>query len=627
MKLIPKQVLEKIEKWATIFYLSASVFISFLLVETVILTLVHQFKPLFLYFSLISAFVVAVLFSIPLKRDVKFLPKITVPIIFLILLISLILIFFPHDTFGGRDEAVYLNYAVHLAKNGSLNFSSYLNHLPDNFVENVKIAPPAYTIYLATQQVFFGIQGLLRGNLIIIILGLFSFFLVSSYIGGSKIGLIATVLFSSSMPFLWFSRETMSENLSFFLLWSLILFLFIFLKTKRFIYLSITFLCSWLFALTRIEGFFIQLLLFFIIPIILYFYKVISLKKIFIVMFIYFLLVISNIVIVKNLYFPFLKTMVSAVKYTTNNNLKFILPEKKLSTFTQSTELNKVESDKLGKKFILFFSLMLVKYNLLIIVLSIFLVIPLFLLQFYKIKNSAIYFFIILAIILPELLKIISLNVTLDQPFMYRRYLYALLPLGYLCFSFFLNQLKNKKLIIIIVGTFFIINIIFSKNIIFLKNNWSLINKIGKITTNISQNDFVIVESRPLKDYSSYSYMRLQKGIRSVPEYTVTSSNFFPEKKTFNGVPYKKIFLLSVTKKDNYSFFKTVLKTSEDVEYVQLVRSCELNLLGEEERLINSFNINILSFSNAVRYCDKPGNEILYHKETLYLYELVYDKI
>ena len=38
-------------------------------------------------------------------------------------------------------------------------------------------------------------------------------------IRGKKIGFIVMVLFSSCMPFLWFSRETMNENLSLFLIW------------------------------------------------------------------------------------------------------------------------------------------------------------------------------------------------------------------------------------------------------------------------------------------------------------------------------------------------------------------------------------------------------------------------
>ena len=91
--------LNKIEKWVTIVFILVGIFVSVLLVEAVILAVNNQFKTPFVYFSLIPAFVIALLFSIPLKRDVKFLPKITFPVLFLFILISFILIFYPHDTF------------------------------------------------------------------------------------------------------------------------------------------------------------------------------------------------------------------------------------------------------------------------------------------------------------------------------------------------------------------------------------------------------------------------------------------------------------------------------------------------------------------------------------------------
>lgn len=627
MKLIPKQVLETIEKWATIFSLSAIIFISILLVEAVILALISQYKAPFVYFSLIPAFVIAIFFSIQIKKDIKLLPNMTIPVLLLIFLVSLILIFYPHDTFGGRDEANYMNAAVHLANTASLDYPLYLNNLVDNFVESIRTVPPAYVVWLAIQLRFLGIQVLLRGNILIIILGLSALFLTSSFIGKKRVALLTVILFSSCMPFLWFSRETMSENLSLFLLWSLILFLFIFLRTKRLIYISITFLCSWLFALTRIEGFFIQLLLCFIIPIILYLYRVANLKRIFIVVLVYFFLVISNIIIVKNSYFPFLKEIVSAVKYSTIKNIKSILPEKEILTFKlPQTELNKAYSDELGNKFILFYSLMLAKYNLLIIILSIFLAIPLFSLRYNKIKNSVKYFFIILLIIFPEFLKLIGLNVTLDQPWLYRRYLYALLPLGYLSFSFLINELKNKKLLIILFSSFFIINFILSYPILFLKNNWMLINKLNDITKDISRNDFVIIRDRPFGYYSPISFLIINKGIRSSVSSILRLHDFFPNKNTFNGVSYNKIFLLSANDKDSYPSFKIASRKLVDVEYNQIIPSCQLYLLGDEKGLADPYNIGTLPFSDVSKYCSKPGNEIIHLKETFYLYELVYDK-
>ena len=263
-----------IEKWATFFLISASVFVSALLTEAAILTFTGQFKLPYIYFSLIPAFIVVILFSIRLKRDINLLPTVTISSILIFFLISLILIFFPHDTFGGADQAIYSNLASHLANSASFKIASYLNNLPGNYAEDIRTWYQGYPIWLGIQVAFFGFQWMLRSNVVIIILGLSSFFLVSSHLGGNRAGTIASILLSSSMPFLWFSKETMSENLSFFLLWSLILFLLIFLKTKKYIYLAVVFICSWLFGLTRFEGFLLQFVLLCILPALLFIRKI-----------------------------------------------------------------------------------------------------------------------------------------------------------------------------------------------------------------------------------------------------------------------------------------------------------------------------------------------------------------
>ncbi|MFH1827608.1 MAG: hypothetical protein ABH812_04275 [bacterium] len=637
----------KIEKGMTLFFLSASIFISILLVEVIVLVLTNQFKIAFIYLALLPAFAVGMFFFTHLKKDIIFLPKISVPAIILIILVSFILIFYPHDSFGGSDESVYSNYATHLAQTSSLTIPLYLSNLPNKDAESARKYPPGYSVWLAAQQSFFGVQGLVRGNLILIILGIFSLFLVSSFIVGKTGALGTIILFSSSMPFLWFSRETLSENLSFYLLWSLILFLLVFLRTKHFIYLFITFFCSWLFGLTRIEGFFIQLLLCFIIPIILYFYKIANLKRIFIVMLVYFFLVISNIIIVKNTYFPFLKTMVAAVKYTTIINLKTINPNENILNFNTFSRTNirdsNVTNNSLGAKSIQFYLLMLSKYNLLLVIFSIFLAFILFFYNRNKISHPKSYFFIIIAVILPELLKIISLNVTLAQPWLYRRYLYALLPFGYMSFFILLSQLKNKKVLIILASSLFIINLVFSSPIIFLKNNWFLIDKLNEITKDVSKNDFIIIKEKPIGEYYPASFLIINKGIRSSASSILWLHDFLPERKIFNNAPYNRIFLLSSEYNDInssirivsqklvddlvYSYFKIASRKSIDIEYTQLVPSCLLNLLGEEEGLVDPYNIDLLPFSAATKYCSKPGNEIVHHEGMLYIYELVYNKI
>lgn len=621
--------LNKIEKWLTILFISTSIFISVLLAEAIVLTLASQFKALFIYLALIPAFVASFFLLNSLKKDIGLLPKISLPVIFVVFLVSLILAFFPHNTFGGRDESLYSNYAIYLTETASLNLPSYLNNLPNSPTESIKTTPPGYTIYLATQKLFFGTQGLLRGNMIIIIFGFFSFFLVSSYIRGHRVGMAAVILFSSSMPFLWFARETMSENLSFFLLWSLILFLFIFLKTKRKLYIIGLFINAWIFALTRLEGFLIQFMVLIILVHILVRLKTLNLKTGYFVIFFYLLLIVSTIFISKITFSPFLKTVVPQVSYSIKRNLSPIFSRNKLSIKVASSILE--ENDKvntLSKNYINFFNEMLAKYNFIIIIFSIFLVGVQFLIRTKKFDKSKRHFFLIFILLIPEYYKLISPNVTMDQPWLYRRYIYALLPFGYLCFSFFLTQLKNIRLLIFLLSILFIINMGFSSPILFLKNNWALIGNIEKITENISKNDLVIINTheRPLGYYSINAFFLLHKNVRILSNQELSTNKFVFENKTFNNISYENIFLLSTltNNEKNYPLFRIVKKNEIDINYVQLIPLCQLPELGSELGYFDIYNFDKYSYLSIKNYCSKTENEIVKNEKKLYLYELIY---
>lgn len=617
----------KMEIWATRIFFFACIFISFLLVETVVLTLIHQFKQLFLYFSLIPASILAFYISFHINKDIDLIPKITIPVLLVIFLISLLLIIYPHDTFGGRDEAMYINTAMYLTDNTSLEYPTYLNDLNDKYVESVRTMPPAYSAWLATQQTFFGIQGLLRGNLILIILGLGLFSLVSCYLGGEKIGLIATILLSSSMPFLWFSRETMSENLSFFLLWLLIFFFLLILKSKRVIYIILVCISSWLFAFTRLEGYILQFLLLIIIPSTLLFLKITSKKNIIYISSSLLIIVVSNVLMSSTTSGLSLTQVMPFVNYSLKRDVSALLPKIVTPDIAESiVSSNGEKVVNLYDKMTVFFVHLLTKYNLFLVIFSIFVVSIKFIIQKKRFSPTKIYFFVIILILIPEVYKLISPGVTIDEPWLYRRYVYALLPFGYMSLGLLLINYVGRKSLIFIVSGFLLINIILSRNIIFIRNDWGLMHILETISNDISSEDFVIIKDRPLGDYSPFTYLVLQRGIRSEIWYNLNSLNFSPGDKTIHGVSYDRLFLLSPNENDSYLSFETDVRMIENVKYTQLKKSCQLNLLGEEIGLANSYNIGILPFSNVIKYCSKPENEIIHHDETIYLYELLYDK-
>lgn len=612
-------------KYLTAFILLANIFVTVFLVQATVLAYIGQFKILYLYVALVIALILTSFFIRHIYRDIQVVPRVSVAFSIVCCFVFALLIFFPHDTFGGRDEAIYLNGAVRLATTGSLELPSYLNGLADNYIENLRIQPFGYIVWIATQNIFFGQQGALRGNVIIIVLGLFSFYLVASLLGGRKTGLIALVLYVSSMPFLWFSRETMSENLAFYLLWGLIIFFFIYLRTKHLRYLLISFACSWLFALTRIEGFYIQLMFLVLLPIILVIKKVADYKRIALIVGVYLLFVFSNIYVARATYAPFIRETFRSVQYGIKRSVQPLASINLAKRDVGSLAIIQNKYNKLYDNIPLFFSMLLAKYNFFIVIFS------LVFIFFYTISRKrytsvpSLCILIILVLLIPEYFKFISPGVTIDEPWLYRRYMYALLPFGYVCLVLLLKSFRQKKIVSYTVIVLLIINIVLSKDIVFLKNNWLLGEKISEIGKDVMTDDLLIIESWTLGYYYPASYYIQQKEIRTVFASFFIINGLSPETKKYKNVPYNRIFVLTTKKRLNFPQFTIQQFRSVDVNYNQLIPSCQLYMLGATEGLSNPYNIGILPIDDAMRYCSKLGFIIENHKETLYLYELVYE--
>lgn len=603
-----------IEKYFTIFFYGLSIFILCLMVQGTILTLANIFfLPLILLSSAI-ALIVALFCLKKTRKDIKVLPTISFPMILFTTIVLSIIIFLPHDSFGGGDESVYSNMAVHLAQNGTLNLPKYLNYLPDHYAEAARSRLPVYTVWLAIQQIFFGDRWLLRSNVILVGLGLFALFIISSLIAGKKNGLITLALFSTSMPLLWFSRETLSEVLSLFLLWILILFFITFLKTKRYLFFLVSLTAVWLFALCRIEGFFIQFSVILAYLFVLFINKTKNIKKHIFVIFIYLIIISSNILIIK--YFS-----LSSYFAGVNSSISSLVKD------AYSLPINSISNDlKLSDKITLFIFNMLAKYNYILVFASIFLICSL--ISIHKNKNSNLakkYFFVTLIILLPEFFKFINPGVSLSQPGMYRRYMYALLPFGYICLVIFIQNITNKKRLIslFIFSLFLVINLCLSYNIIFLKNNWLLVDKLKQISKDVSKDDLIVVRSLAIEPYYAYSFFILRKYVRTVAESQLTPSNFFPNKKIFNGTPYKKIYLFTTKDEEEYKSFKIKKISTVETRYTQIQHSCLLYLLGEDLRLRDTYSWSSFPYIDAVKYCSRSEYEIKKYKEQLFLYELL----
>lgn len=613
MKSRKNLIKEKIEKWMTLFFFCASMFVVFLIIQTLILTWLNHFEFLYVIFSVVVSLALSVIFYYFIKKDLKLLPHLNILPLIIISFVCLIFIFFPHDIFGGRDEGLYANLAVYLTNHGNLNTPLYLNPNPA-IVQSWTGRVPAYTTWLAIQNIFFGQNWMLRSSVIPVFLGLICLYLATSFSGGKKVGLITLFLYTSCLPFLWLARETLSENLAFFLLWFLVLSLILFFKTKRNIYLSSLFLISWLFSFTRIEGLYIQittLLAFIFIALIT---KIISLRKTMFISLVYLFLIASTFLIFDRVSNEkYLNIAVSSVTNQVTKEFSF-------------TSVNQNKDIKLIDRIPAFVTLMMAKYNLLLVLSSILLVIPIIIIDKKICFNNKIYFIGLLIIFSPEFIKVINPGISLDQPWFFRRYIYALIPLGYFCLSMLLNKIiKHRLLATIVIGLFFI-NIFFSRKIISLKNNWSLTKAIETIVKDVSQNDFIILRSHDILSnwYDPAIYLSYQKEIRSLPLNWVEIKNWLPKEKIFEMVHYDRLYLLSDNELENYKNFKLIKISTTKVEYEQLQFDCYLALLNKKLGAIYIYDNMLLPYQEVISYCSETDNQILNVKKKIFLYELIY---
>jgi len=609
-KIINNAFIMTMEKYFTIFSLCISMFVIVLLTQALILTWLNQFKLIYVSFSALISFLLTVIFFLFYKKYIKILPRIHILPLIIIAFVCVVFILFPHDTFGGRDEGLYANLAVYLTNHGNLNTPLYLNPNPaiiQSWTERV----PAYTTWLAIQNMFLGQSWMLRSSVIPVALGLIYLYLVASFLGGKKVGLITLFLYTSCLPFLWLGRETLSENLAFFLLWFFVLCLMLFFKTKQIIYLSTLFITSWLFAFTRIEGLFIQIPMLLVFTLGVLITRITSLKKTIFIALIYFFLIASTFLIYENLSNKtYLATNISSVKFAVTNDL-------------QSISVKQNKDIELFDRIPIFLMQMIAKYNLLLVLSSIFLVIPIIIIDKKNVLIKKIYFIGLLIIISPELIKLINPAISLDQPWFYRRYIYALIPFGYLCLSTLLSKIIKRRLLVIIVMCLFIINIAFSSKIITLKNNWSLTKALETTVKDVSANDFIILKDYDiLNNYYPTIYLSYQKKIRTLPSDWVEIKNWLPKEKIFEGVPYERLYLLSDKESENYKDFELIKISSVNVEYKQLLPLCDLNLLRIEFEPIYRDYMTI-PYQNVISYCSKTDNEIINLKKKIFLYELI----
>ncbi len=413
---------------------------------------------------------------------------------------SLVLIFslfavmlFSHFTvptvFSGRDQGSLSNAAISLSENHSLkssfpaekqffqiygpgqalNFPGFYYTKDGSLISQFSLG---YVAWLAAFFTLFGLSGLIVANAFSFFLFLLSFYVVSRNYLEKKAALIAFLLVGTSFVFSWFFKFTLTENLALGLLWfGLAQFLLFWEKETR-INLFACILSFGLLLFVRIEAlaFLSVIALLFFLK---YKHKKQQFKKIFIqkeiiILFILiFIAFISSLFLNSAFYVTIAKGFLSSLSFYKHNFSGSSLP------FSGTIYLLRV------------FSLyaILTYIALAIIALGYFL----------KKKNYPILlpFFILL----PTFIYLLNPSISLDHPWMLRRYLFAVIPVSILYSIIFLKDFLKKNILFYVFSGFLLLtNLLIFFPFLGVKENPTLLSQIENISLDFQADDLILVD-------------------------------------------------------------------------------------------------------------------------------------
>ncbi len=498
------------------------------------LTLGNVFYKIFVYlnfFSLFFIFLIKLFFHTQKRKFQKNkLNKYNLIILILFLLFLFYLLSFPPTLFSGRDEGSISEAAIRLSQNHQIKFSTPLSNqlyktssLPKKlehclaknnnylfrhlhiknqycywitttsalnfpgfyYTSDEKLVtqfPLVYTSWLAGFYTIFNLEGLALANFILSLIFIFSFLktyrlLLKSIAYSQKNTFwnwLPLFFLLFSFPVLWFARFTLTENMTWALLWLGIWQLLKFISQKKIESFLIANLSFGLLIFTRIEG----IILFFLSFIIIFlFSKKEKKKKQFYKMFLFFYAIFIFIVGI----FTFIKNWAYY-----KNILKALF--KKSSSF-HFTEVS------FWKFLNIYFH-----YGILLFILIAFIFLIIFIVQNKITKQLIIQnkiLFIPVIIVAPLFYYLINPHISSNCPWCLRRLIWGVFPLSmlysFLGLFFLERKYKNLHLGKMILLILFIVNIYTLKNIYItsLKQNWK---NLSLIAPHFQSDDLILID-------------------------------------------------------------------------------------------------------------------------------------
>jgi hypothetical protein len=501
---------------------------------------------LFSAFGLLYAGTIALSILASLALAVLFLPRIsqniklqTGKILYFVVLISLIASFatcyFATPTvFGGRDQGSIGTSAIYLSQNHSLKiqnpiasdlFKKYgagkaLNFPGFDYAKDGSLFsrfPAGYTAYLASAYNLFGIKGIQYANFVPLFLFLIIFWLILKEVFDEKITFLGFLLAATFFPFLWFAKYALTETYMLFLVWAGIYFLILYKKSVGVRHLQIALAFFALSALVRIEG----IVFFFLAAIYIFLLqrkKIIDLPK----NFKKYLLILTLVLLGLYAYLNFPDLVDSGknlVKAFLPNSAKESAPSANLYSYLARIFFN---------------------YNI-----AVYVVLGLagiLVLAKNIRKNWPKPEFLMIFITFPAFLYLLSPMITLDEPWLLRRFVFAVFP-ALVFYSVYSLQkfFRHKIFLYFVLMVLIAANGVVSWRFFTTSENKDLLPQIEKFSQKFNADDLVLVDR--LATGSGFS-------LASEPLRTIYGKNavyFFnaEDLKYINQDRYKNIYLVA----------------------------------------------------------------------------------
>ncbi len=404
--------------------------------------------------------------------------------------------------FGGRDQGAIATAAINLAKYKSFTFSTpvsedlfqkygpgkALNYPGFDYTKDGKLIsrfPKAYTIYLAGCYSLLGLKGIQYANFPLLFLFLVIFWLILRHFFSEEISFAGFLVAATFFPFLWFAKYALTEILMLFLVWAGIYFLILLCRcptptnSKGVGHLIISLTAFGLSALVRIEG-----IIFFLLAV---FYVLFLQKKKNIPEsknFKKYLLLSTLFLLVVYLYLNF-PTLLDSAK----NIIKAFLPG---SAKESAPSAN------------LYFYLLRIFFNYGILVYLVLGLAGIVRLAMKFKKNWTKPEFIPVLILFPSFFYFVSPLVTLDDPWIFRRFVFAVFPVLVFCTIYFLDKFFRHKIFLYLSLVILIAaNAVVSWRFLPLSENKNLLPQVEKISRKFKPNDLILVDR--LASGSGYS--------------------------------------------------------------------------------------------------------------------------